>query len=300
MDQNGLQGPQQLRSNLWLLGTFNYNSYLIAGDKASALVEVSVSAVVDRVINQIKSLEIAPDFLILTHPHADHFTGLSALVDEYPNARVVAAEGAEKFVLHPKATGMLVNEDLHMTRTLEAMGVQPGRSPIEEVTFPKPAIVVQDSLELDLGSITVWLRQVSGHSPGNLVVHVPELETVLLSDSLGFRFSNGVFLPLFFTGFKAYLKTLDYLQDLNPSIVGLGHQGPLVGDDARKGLDLARDAALELQNRIRNDSRDDQALVEELVGQYYRDEFLLYTEDNIRNCMALLVKRVREADSLDA
>ena len=300
MDQKGLQGPQQLRANLWLLGTFNYNSYLIAGDKASALVEVSVSAVVDRVINQLTSLKITPDFLILTHPHADHFTGLSALVDEYPNARVVAAEGAEKFVLHPKATGMLVNEDLHISRTLESMGVQPGRPPIEEVTFPKPAIVVQDSLELDLGSITVWLRQVSGHSPGNLVVHVPELETVLLSDSLGFRFSNGVFLPLFFTGFKAYLKTLDYLKDLNPGIVGLGHQGPLVGDEARKGLDLARDAALELQDRIRNDSRGDQALVEDLVAQYYTDEFLLYTEDNIRNCMGLLVKRVREADSLDA
>lgn len=298
MDQHGRNGPQQLNSHAWLLGTSHFNTYLISGDRASALVEVSVSAVVDRVIDQLRTLQTAPDFLILTHPHADHFTGLEALVEEFPGAKVVAAEGAEKFVLHPKATGMLVNEDAHMSRTLESMGVQPGRDPIQEVTFPKPTIVVQDSLELDLGSITARLNQASGHSPGNLVVHVPELETVLLSDSLGFRFSNGLFLPLFFTGFKAYLETLDYLQSLSPRIVGLGHQGPLMDDQAARGLEQAREAALQLRDRLSQDPRDDRTVVEELVQEYYTGEFLLYTEENIRNCMALLVKRIREAETL--
>jgi len=296
MDWNGWHGPERLASNLWLLGTYHFNSYLIVGDKATALVEATVSAVVDRVISQLESLKASPDFLILTHPHADHFTGLPALVERYPNARVIAAEGAESFVLHPKATSMLIKEDAHMNATLEAMGVEPGRPAVRELTFPKPAIVVQDNLELDLGSLTVRLTQTSGHSPGSLTAHIPQLETVLLSDSLGFRFSNGSFLPLFFTGFKAYLNTLDDLKSLNPGIVGLGHQGPLMGDQARQGLEQARQAALELKDSIKNEKGDDQRLVNELFAEYYRDEFLLYTRDNIRNCMALLVKRVREAE----
>jgi glyoxylase-like metal-dependent hydrolase (beta-lactamase superfamily II) len=301
MDWNGRNGPEKLTSNLWLLGTFHFNSYLIAGDKASVLVEASVSAVVDRVITQLESLNISPDFLVLTHPHADHFTGLPALMERYPNTRLIAAEGAENFVLHPKATGMLINEDAHMNATLKAMGVEPGQPAVRELSFPKPAIVVQDNLELDLGSLTVRLTQTSGHAPGSLIAHVPQLEAVLLSDSLGFRFSNGSFVPLFFTGFKAYLNTLDHLKSLNPRILGLGHQGPLTGSQAAEGLEQARQAALELEARIKNEKGDDQRLVDELLTEYHRDEFLLYTEDNIRNCMALLVKRVREAEggSLD-
>lgn len=48
-------------------------------------------------------LKVTPNYLILSHPHSDHATGLPGLMDRFPNAEVLAGEGAREFVTHPKA-----------------------------------------------------------------------------------------------------------------------------------------------------------------------------------------------------
>jgi beta-lactamase superfamily II metal-dependent hydrolase len=45
----------------------------------------------DRVIGQLEALGVEPDYLIPSHPHSDHITGLPGLMERYPGARVVAA-----------------------------------------------------------------------------------------------------------------------------------------------------------------------------------------------------------------
>jgi glyoxylase-like metal-dependent hydrolase (beta-lactamase superfamily II) len=287
--------PHKLTDQLWVLGNYFFNLYLVTGSHSSALIEAGVSAVVDTVVAQLDALEIAPDYLVLTHPHSDHFTGLDGLRERYPKARVVAGRGAREFVLHPKASAMIASEDRFISKQLAVRGLTPGRPPASTVSFPEQCLVVEDRAQIDLGGVTLQCFMVGGHAPGNILVHIPKLEALILSDSLGFHYPQRGFCPLFFTGLQDYLQTLKQIAALRPRIVGPAHQGALSGRSARQAIEAATGAARDMFDRVVSETRDHEILVAELFDQYYKDEFTLYSRKNIHNCMRLLVRRAMEA-----
>ena len=286
--------PRLLTERLWVLGNYFFNLYFVQGETASALIEVGVSAVVDDVMTQMKENVLHPSFLVVTHPHVDHVTGLEGLMERYPQALVVAAEGAAEFLTHPKTAESCVTEDAHMTRGLESYGIKSARPPVQEPTSLSNCLIAHDGDEMDLGGLTLRFLTAKGHSPGSLVVHVPEIEALMVSDSLGFRYPGRGVLPLFFTNYADYIENLERMRSLKPSIVGPAHQGPLVGQAAAEALEESLKEAVSFRNRIRNDARDTEEIACELFEKYYRDELTLYTEENIRSSVRLVVKRAKE------
>ncbi|MDL1969339.1 MAG: MBL fold metallo-hydrolase [Deltaproteobacteria bacterium] len=287
--------PALLSENLWVLGNYYFSLYLVQGNNASALIEVGISAITDTVINQLESLNVSPTYLVVTHPHADHLTGLDGLYKRFPDAMIVAGQGTQDFITHPKALKIMINEDRYMAKMLSALGIKPGRSPIEKFSFPDNHIVVKDNHEIDLGSIILRCVKVKGHSPGNIIVHIPETDALILSDSLGFHYPGRCFLPLFFTGFSEYMASMDYMKSLRPTILGLGHQGPITGANVESAFRNSRQAALNIYSRIIGEQKNSSEIADDLFTEFYKDEFTLYSEENIRNCTQLLVRRSMEA-----
>lgn len=121
------------------------------------------------------------------------------------------------------------------------------------------------------------------------------MEALMVSDSLGFHFPGRCFCPLFFTGLADYLSTIDFLSDLKPRIIGFGHQGTLMGDEAEKAFSESRAATVALVKEILSASNGD-LLEERFFDRYYRDEFSIYSEANIWGCMHLLIRRAKEAE----
>jgi len=243
----------------------------------------------------LETLGISPDYLISSHPHSDHITGLPGLVTRFPKAQIIVAAGAKEFVTHPKAGPLLVKEDGFMSQGLARMGIRPGRSPLETIPNLYHARTIKKKIALDLGGVTLDLIQVDGHSPGNLVAWIREQKILFCSDSLGFHFPGRAFWPLFFTGADAYLSTLGLIKKLNPDIVCPAHQGPLKKTAAKKGIQDAIDITLATIRRVKETCLSDEELAKEMFEQSYQDEFTLYTERNIKNCTDLLIKRARQA-----
>jgi len=285
--------PRKLADNVWLLGNFYFNLFLIKGTTASALVEMGISGITDDVIEQLESIGVSPDYLVLTHPHADHLTGLPGLLAKFPKATLVSGQGAQEFIEHPKALPTFIKDDQFMSQMLRSKGIEPGRDPISHLEFPDNNIVVSTDMILDLGELTLNFSLSEGHSPGSILIHIPEKNMVIASDSLGFHFTGKRFLPLFFTGYLPFKNTLEKIRALKPDILGIGHQGPFLGNNAEKALSSSYQKTIELFDQISNDHREIEVIAAELFTENYVDEFTLYTQDNIKNCCYLLVKRIR-------
>lgn len=275
------------------MGNSFFTLYLVRGRTGSALVDTGISAMADGVIGQLDALGVRPDTLIVTHPHPDHINGLAALRERFPEARVVIGPGAAEFLAHPKTAASLVAEDRFMSDFLASRGLKPGRPPIERPPSVDGAAVVRDGEMLELGGLTIRFLHVGGHAVGNILVHVPELGALMVSDSLGFRIPSIGFFPIFFTGYADYMAAIDRLEALEPRILCLAHQGPLVGEDVCKAFRDARKAARSLRDEISNDPRDEDALIRNLYRRFYRDELALYTPDNIIACCRLVIRRSR-------
>jgi len=289
------QYPYHINSDTWVLGNYTINLYLIIGKKKSALIEVGISATVDSVISQLKQLCVKPDYLIVTHPHADHITGYEGLIMEYPEAITILAKGTVDFLNHPKAHKSVVSEDMYMTRQIVKYGITPGRLPINTLPNFNSPVIVNNEFSINLGGTELILFNVQGHSPGDLIGFVPSSRTAIVSDSIGFFFPGRDFLSLYLKGFNQSLITIDKIISLNPAIICPGHQAPLVGLDANIILQISRNSMIDLNSYILNKSSDRDEISESLFKRYYTDELTLYSPSNMFNCMKLLVKRSLEA-----
>jgi len=285
--------PARLDEGLWALGNSFFTLYLVRGKTASALIDTGISAMADGVIGQLEKLGVSPDYLIVTHPHPDHINGLDALRERYPEARVVIGPGAREFLSHPKTAASLVAEDRFMSEFLKSQGYLPGRPPIERPPSLDGAVVAGDNETIDLGGTTLRILHVGGHAIGNILVHVPEISALMASDSLGFRIPSLGFFPIFFTGYADYMAVIDRMEALQPRILCLAHQGPLTGENARRAFQDAREAARSICEEIRNDPRDEDAVIHDLYLRFYRDELALYTPENIIGCCRLIIRRSR-------
>jgi len=290
--------PRKINDNVFMLGNYYFNIYLIIGDKKTAIFETGISAFIDSVISQIESLGVSPDYIIPAHPHSDHITGLPGLREKYPDARVIAAQGAKEFLEHPKAAKLLIKEDSFLNKSIAQRGIIPGREPLKVIPDLSNTFIVENKESLDLGNITLDLIKADGHSPGNLIARIPELGIVFTSDSLGFHYPGRFFCPLFFTGLQEYLAAIALIKSFNPLIICPAHQGNIAGKAVKGAINETLDATLKIAGLINNKKQTDYELAEKLFKYYYVDEFTIYTESNIKNCMNLLIKRAKEANEI--
>jgi 2-aminobenzoylacetyl-CoA thioesterase len=286
--------PISLAPGLWVLGHGFFTVYLIQGSRKTALIELGVSATVDTIVAQLQSLGIAPDFLVMMHPHGDHINGLPGLLRAYPAARVIAGPGAEAFIAHPKTAKALVDEDRFITNFMSTQEVVSTHSPLTEAPTLAGSRTVSDGEAIDLGGRTLQFLTVKGHAPGGIAVFIQEIGALMPSDSFGYRFSRGGFFPIYFTGYDDYMATIGRLESLQPDMLCLPHQGALCGEDRNRAFADARRAASDMRNRILNDARSDDDIVADIFADFYRDELKLYTRENIVGCCRLLIKRSRE------
>jgi glyoxylase-like metal-dependent hydrolase (beta-lactamase superfamily II) len=286
--------PQSVDKRLFILGHPYFHIYLIRGKNASALVEMGISATADQVIMQLSSLGVRPDYLIVTHPHSDHIGGLDALRQAFPHAIVMAGRGAAAFLDHPKTAQSLIEEDSHLSSYMLDRGLVSSRPAIRHSPSLAGSKVVTEADELDLGEVKVNFLDARGHSPGNIIIHIPVISAVLASDSLGYRLSGLGFFPIFFTGYADYMTTIAAIETLKPEILGLAHNCIVEGPDVKKTLQEAREAAQGIMARILRDRRDDETVVQDIFREYYRDELTLYSAENIFGCCRLIVRRVRD------
>jgi flavorubredoxin len=135
----------------------SYNSYLIRGNKKTALIDAVDTSMVDTLLDNLRALEITElDYIISQHAEQDHSGSIRKLVELFPEAKVVASS---------KCLELLVEFSL----------VQKDR--IQEA---------KDGEKIDLGNKTLeFIHAPWVHWPDTMLTYLPEDKILFTCDFLG-------------------------------------------------------------------------------------------------------------------
>lgn len=233
------KGPHDLGGDChaWLLpqgGWGESNTGLVRG--------AGVSLLVDTLYTLPHTAEMLDGYAVLTashpirtlvntHSDGDHWFGNQLVTG--PDVEIVASEAAAA-LMTPAAVAELVGMHHREGRIGEFIRSVGGHFDLSGIVATPPTRTFAGELDLDVGGRQVRLIQVGpAHTPGDVLVHVPDAKVVYTGDIL---FIGGA--PLVWTGpVSRCIAACDRVLDLELTAIVPGH-GPLTDKD---GVRLVRD-----------------------------------------------------------
>src|SRR5580658_3512522 len=189
---------------------YDVNSTMISGEKDMLVIDPQFSlSEAHRLAAEILESKKNLVTIYITHPHPDHLFGLAVLKQTFPSARIVALPAT----VNGARTGWPARQKFWFPTYGNNI---PGPEPVLPEELSTPVL----TLEGEQFPIT---GGVQGDGPGNSFVYIPSLKAVVAGDTV---FDHVYFGVPKDKSREDWMKTLDQIAALNPTIVIPGHQGP--------------------------------------------------------------------------
>jgi glyoxylase-like metal-dependent hydrolase (beta-lactamase superfamily II) len=190
---------------------------LISGDTDAVLVDaLATTKESDELARWVRARGKNLTAVYVTHAHGDHFFGLNALLDAYPDAKPVAL--ADMVPLLKEQT------------TPEWMEIWRGFFPGQLAEDPiAPGPLANNELQIETHRLAVRKMGQSDVADSTMI-HVPELDAVIAGDAV----YNNIHPWMFRSDHArrmAWLQTLDQIEQLAPRTIIAGHKDPDAPDD---------------------------------------------------------------------
>ncbi len=153
--------------------------YLIKGEKQAYLIDTCLG--VGNLKEVVETLTDLPVSVILTHGHVDHAMGAPLFETVYMNHKDDAVQKAHRELPHRQGY-------------IEAnLGARPGSWADADYISPEDTTrycELSDGMTFDLGGITIEAYTLAGHTPGCMVLLIPEERILITGDAA----NNSLFL----------------------------------------------------------------------------------------------------------
>lgn len=298
--------PAEIGGSMWMLGTTAYPLYLVRGRGAGAIVEGGIGALGSLLCAQLTQLGLGEDYIrqaVITHAHPDHVMAIPLLREMFPGISVVASQKAAATLSAEKAVAFFRQVDGLLTDVLSKAG-QIGDEPPQPPPLTENRIAVDRTVcegdEIAVDGIAWTVLETPGHSDCSISLHDPARRTLIISDATGYYMPGGgesgadAWWPNYFTGYAAYLASIERLAQLDAEIVCLSHNGAICGaDDVRSYFAGALAATRAYHDRIVAEARSGKParqIAEELGIEIHGQTRVLPVDFFQKNC-GLLVKQ---------
>jgi glyoxylase-like metal-dependent hydrolase (beta-lactamase superfamily II) len=144
------------------------NCYVVTDEKTKKTFIVDPGGHNLDMVNHIKNNGLVLEYVILTHAHGDHMGGVTGILEEFPDAKLVAC-------IHDKA----LLEDANLNMSTMVYGYPVAFSADRYVT---------DGETMKVGEMELKFLHTPGHTPGGMCIQV---EDVLFSGDTLFEQSIG-------------------------------------------------------------------------------------------------------------
>jgi hydroxyacylglutathione hydrolase len=217
-----MQGFNQLTPFLWVAQSrlFYMNSGVIISDGDACLVDPGIYPdELNAIARFVEEQGASVQSIILTHSHWDHVLG----PERFPGVKVITQEAYTAAVA---VSGEELLKDV--SQWVEKAKVERAAP----FVIPQPSMIFGENIELQVGTLILWLVHTPGHSPDELVVYHPDSGTLWASDIL-----SDIEIPFVTHSLIAYQRTLARLAGLDIRVLVPGHGSPTTDpDEARRRL----------------------------------------------------------------
>lgn len=132
------------------------NTYLISDNETKESIMIDAAIDIHKAYNYIENSDIKLKYIILTHCHADHISGLKELKKCYPNAKIV---------IHEDDKEGLTDDNINLSSYAET-----------EANFTDADMVVKDNDIIKFGNLKAKIIHTPGHTKGSI--------SILIGDAL--------------------------------------------------------------------------------------------------------------------
>ncbi|MES2604996.1 MAG: MBL fold metallo-hydrolase [Pseudomonadota bacterium] len=189
-------------------------STLIYGERDLLLIDPQLLLSEAReVVKQIKATNRKLTTIYSTHAHPDHFLGVAAILEAFPDAKYVAVKEVSDRIV----TAWPARRNFWFPTYGDDL---PSETAIVPEALSEPV------LELEGHKFPITKEQIGLDGAGNTFVHIPELDAVVTGDIV---FNSHLRPP---ADTAPVYATLARIKALNPKIVVAGHQAQGADSDA--------------------------------------------------------------------
>ncbi len=195
---------------------YDVNSTMIFGEKDMLVIDPQFSlSEAHKLAAEILESKKNLTTIYVTHPHPDHLFGLAVLHQAFPAAKIVA--------LPATVAGTKTGWPARQKFWFPTYGNNiPGPDPVLPEELTEPYL----TLEGERFPVTGPLQGADG--PGNSFVYIPSLQAVVTGDVV---FDHVYFGVPRDAARENWLKTIDQITALQPTVIVPGHQGSGATDD---------------------------------------------------------------------
>lgn len=150
-------------------GMLGVNTYFVKDDSTGKGFIVDPGGWNVQMKDQVLKMDLDPQFIILTHGHADHIMGIEDLKKDFPDTKIVANENEREMLAD---TGFNMSSQFGLPSSIDA------------------DLWVKGGDHLRVGDLDLEFIYTPGHSPGGMCIYIAD-EGILFSGDTLFRASIG-------------------------------------------------------------------------------------------------------------
>ena len=280
---------KNVAKNVFLVGTEHFCQYVVFEGDECILLDGGISGQYPILKKDLENLRLNPQLLLVLHAHFDHMMSFPLLQGE-----VLVPRDSVKFLEDREVLRKIHSMDRFVSNMFRrAMGI----NRVEQKPFVYDKTFENGDV-FQVGSKRLIAVDAKGHSPDSMAFFLEEDGILFVSDAMGVPFSKeSIYRPNYFYSLGEFLKTLDRLEALDPSVICLGHTGVIERDrvkdafrEAREGTRAFMDEVLSLLEKIR-----DEGEVARILYEKYTDGFLeFFPRESTIEFWKILVKRTKE------
>ncbi|MCX7966757.1 MAG: MBL fold metallo-hydrolase [Syntrophorhabdaceae bacterium] len=192
------------------------------------------------------------EYLFITHFHYDHCGAASFFKKAFPGIKIGASQRASEIIKRPNAQELMKNLSKNVFRIIYAMeGID--RDLLQNTDFEpfEVDIILKDNDTIEISKdLTVKIFETPGHTRDMLSYYIPERKILIATETSGCRGQDGHIITEFLVDYNKYISNLKRLSELDIEILCQGHHFVYTGEDVRKHLNEAMDAALRFKEEV--------------------------------------------------